>query len=50
MIIFFYLFRFDPVGQGMLIEDHDVIFWFGDLNYRVDASREVSFDTDIGLF
>ena len=33
-------FWIDPGGARTYIEDHDLIFWFGDLNYRVDAPRE----------
>lgn len=24
----------------MLIEDHDIVFWYGDLNYRIDMERD----------
>jgi phosphatidylinositol-bisphosphatase len=35
-------FWMDPgmEARGSVIEDHDLIFWFGDLNYRLDLSRE----------
>lgn len=31
-------------GDGSMLMDHETIFWFGDLNYRIDLSRKEVMD------